>query len=63
MSEEDEVPNWLTALNPDYTGQADRTRTAFSHFKYKICALHAFDKEGPKDIIYATSIHGALINW
>lgn len=61
MSEEDGVPSWLEALKPEPAGQAGSGITTLLDFRSKIRALFTRDKERSEDIIYATDVHGALM--
>lgn len=61
MSKEDGVPSWLEALKPEPAGQASIAKTTLSHFKSKIRALFTRDKERQEGTIYATDVHGALM--
>ncbi|RMJ14405.1 hypothetical protein CDV36_005925 [Fusarium kuroshium] len=61
MSEEDGIPEWLNARKPEIGKRTNSDRTPFTLIKSKIQALFKDSEERHEDIIYATGVHGALM--
>jgi hypothetical protein len=62
MSEKDSVPRWLQAIKPDYTGQdSNSAKTGLTKLMLKTRDLGKIDKQIPENVIYATGVHGALM--